>query len=164
VRPAPSRWRWPLVGIVLIASTLAVSFVGLAALPTGILLAALLAARPPARAPAVIGALGGAVCAYSAVRGLLAVGGDPDYSSRLGFGIVAFVLGLLATFAAPLATVRPRLAALTMLLAGTLGFLAINLYYINTWYGVGWLLLLAASGWALVYPLPVRPPRSEQQG
>jgi hypothetical protein len=158
VRPAPSRWRWPLVGVVLIASGLGAQLVGLAALPTGLLLAALLAARPPARTPAVVGALGGAVCAYTAVRAILAVGGDPAYAGRLGFGIAAFALGLLATFAAPVATVRPRLAALIMLLAGTLGFVAINLYYINTWYGVGWLLLLAASGWALVYPLPVRPP------
>ena len=143
----------------LIASGLAVPLVGLAALPTGLLLATLLAARPPARTPAVVGALGGAVCAYSAVRALLAVGGDPAYAGRLGFGIAAFALGLLATFAAPVATVRPRLAALTMLVGGTLGFVAINLYYINTWYGVGWLLLLAAGGWALVHPLPVRPPR-----
>jgi len=142
--------RWGLVVGALVIAVLAVPLVGLAALPTGIVLAVLLALRPPPRAPAILGALGGAVGAYSAAKALLEVGGQAPYTSRLAFGVAAFLLALVATLAAPRVLARPRQAGLLMLLAGTLGFLAINLYYLNTWYGVGWLLLLAAGGWALV--------------
>ncbi len=113
------------------------------------MLAALLALRPPPRAPAILGALGGAVCAYSAAKALLEVGGQTAYAGRVAFGVVALLLGLVAMLAAPRVLARPRQAGLLMLVAGTLGFLTINVYYINTWYGVGWLLLLAAGGWAL---------------
>lgn len=75
---------------------------------------------------------GGLVAAGSAIQALMTVGGA--YQSRMGFGWAAFLLGL-ATAAVPLTlTRRPRLAASVMMLAGVAGSVAINLFFINTFY------------------------------
>lgn len=45
--------------------------------------------------------------------------------------------------------VRPVVASLTMLVVGLIGFVCINLFYINTFYGLALLLWMVATALAL---------------
>jgi len=91
----------------------------------------------------VLGMLASALGALSAISALSAVGADPAYSARLWAGWASLVLVILAGIAAILITTRPRAASLTMLISGIIGFVCINLFFIDTYY------LLAIQLWFL---------------
>jgi peptidoglycan/LPS O-acetylase OafA/YrhL len=83
-----------------------------------------------------LGILASLIGVLSASSALSAVGGDPAYSARLWAGWASLALALLAGIAAVCMTARPRAASLTMLISGTLGFVCIYLYSIDTLYMV----------------------------
>ena len=101
----------------------------------------------------VLALLGGLVGVANAIWALVAVGGETAYAGRILFGWAALILALLAGAAGFLARTRPGVAGLVILVAGVLGFVAINLYYINTFYALALLLWLAAGVLGLVAAL-----------
>ncbi len=101
--------------------------------------------------------LGGVIGVANAIWALVAVGGDPAYSGRLLLGWAALILALLAGAAGFAARTRPSVAGLTILVSGVLGFVAINLYYINTFYALALLFWLAASVLGFIAALTKRP-------
>ena len=101
--------------------------------------------------------LGGGIGVANAIRALVAVGGDPAYGEHLLFGWAALILALLAGAAGFLARTRPGVAGLAILVSGVLGFVAINLYYINTFYVLALLFWLAASVLGFIAALTKRP-------
>jgi hypothetical protein len=98
----------------------------------------------------VLGVLGGIVGLVSAITAFVAVGGEAAYSARLWAGWAALLLALAATAAAVLISNRPTLASLAMLISGILGFVCINLFYINTFYVVAVPLWIVATALALI--------------
>ncbi|HYX50373.1 MAG TPA: hypothetical protein VE843_11560 [Ktedonobacteraceae bacterium] len=84
----------------------------------------------------VLGVLGGVVGLGSAISAFVMVGTDPAYSARLWVGWLALLLALVAGGAAPLIYTRPVAASLTMVITGFAGFVCINFFYINTFYGL----------------------------
>ena len=80
------------------------------------------------------GALGGLIGVVNAGTALLTVGGTEPYSARAGFGWAALVLAVVAAGGGLLALRRPRAGAALMLLSGLAGAVAINLFFINTFY------------------------------
>jgi hypothetical protein len=82
----------------------------------------------------ILGILASVMGVLSAISALSAVGADPAYSARLWAGWASLVLAFLAAVAALGITIRPRAASFTMLLSGIIGFVCINLFYINTFY------------------------------
>ncbi len=98
----------------------------------------------------VLGVLGGIIGLLSAVAALVAVGGEAAYSTRLWAGWAALLLALVATAAALFLPARPRMASLIMLISGIVGFVCINLFYINTFYVLALLLWYAGAVVALI--------------
>ena len=90
-----------------------------------------------------LGILASLIGVLSAISALSAVGGDPAYSARLWAGWASLVLALLAGVATVFMTTRPRAASLTMLISGMIGFVCINLFFIDTFY------MLAIKLWFL---------------
>jgi uncharacterized membrane protein HdeD (DUF308 family) len=82
----------------------------------------------------VLGMLASLIGVLSAISAFSAVGGDPAYSYRLWAGWASLVLAILAGVVAIFMTTHPRTASLTMLISGMLGFISINLFYIDTFY------------------------------
>jgi hypothetical protein len=80
---------------------------------------------------ALIGSIIGVV---SALQALIAVGNQPPYSDRMALGILALVMAADVTILPLAMRSRPRIAALVMVTSGIGGALAINLFYINTYY------------------------------
>lgn len=78
--------------------------------------------------------LGSAIGVLSAIQALLAVGGAPTYSARLWAGWAALILAALTGAGGLVALRRPGLASGLIAVAGLLGAVAINLFYINTFY------------------------------
>lgn len=56
------------------------------------------------------------------------------YAARVGFGVAAFLLAGVAGLGALLVWRRPEVGSLLLMLGSILGFVAINLFNINTWY------------------------------
>jgi uncharacterized membrane protein HdeD (DUF308 family) len=83
-----------------------------------------------------LGILASLIGVLSAISALSAVGDDPAYSTRLCAGWASLALAILSGVAAVFMTTRPRAASLTLLISGMLGFVCINLYYIDTFYMV----------------------------
>ena len=108
----------------------------------------------------VLGVLGSIVGIVSAISALVIVGADPAYSTRLWAGWLALILAALAGIAAILITRRPIAAGLTMLISGVIGFLSINLFYINSLYGLAILPWLIGAALAV---LATRSHNSEQR-
>jgi hypothetical protein len=77
---------------------------------------------------------GGAVAVSSAAQAISQVGSVAPYDSRVGFGWLALILGVIAAAAGAIPSRSRAAAILIMLLAGLVGALAINLFFINTWY------------------------------
>ncbi len=98
----------------------------------------------------VVGVLGGIIGLVSAISAFVAVGADPAYSVRLWAGWLALLLAVLAGVAALFMTTRPAAAGLTMLIGGFAGFVCINLFYINTFYGLAVPLWIVAAALALI--------------
>jgi len=91
----------------------------------------------------ILGILASVIGVLSAIAALRVVEDDPAYGSRLWAGWASLLLAFLAGVAAIVITIRPRAASLTMLLSGIIGFVCINLFYINTLY------ILALQLWFL---------------
>ena len=106
----------------------------------------------------VLGVLGGIIGLVSTIAAFVAVGSEAAYSTRLWSGWAALLLALLATAAALFLTTRPTRANLTMLISGIVGFVCINLFYINTFYGLAIPLWIAG---AVVAFISTRTPLSE---
>lgn len=100
-------------------------------------------------APA-LGALGGVAGVVSAVVGLVSYGGLPDYQSRIAFGVLALILAVVAGASALQTGKQPLVAGVAMLVSGLLGFVAINLFTINTFYAVAVVLWWFAAFIALL--------------
>ena len=90
-----------------------------------------------------LGVLGALIGVFSAISSFVAVGSDPLYSSRLWAGGASLLLAIVAGGAALFMSRRPVAASLVMLGSGIVGFLCINLFYINTFY------VLAVPLWIL---------------
>jgi hypothetical protein len=106
----------------------------------------------------VLGMLASVIGVLSAISALSAVGADPAYDTRLWAGWASLVLAILAGVAAVVITTRPRTASLTMLISGLVGFVSINLFFINTFY------MLAIQLWFLstiLACISAGPPASE---
>ncbi len=82
----------------------------------------------------ILGMLASVIGVLSTISALSTVGADPAYGARLWAGWTSLVLAILAGVAAILITTRPRAASLTMLISGILGFVCINLFFIDTFY------------------------------
>lgn len=98
----------------------------------------------------VLGVLGSIVGIVSAISALVIVGTDPAYNGRLWAGWLALILAALAGIAAIFISRRPIAAGLTMLISGVLGFLSINLFYINSFYGLAVLPWLIGAALAVL--------------
>lgn len=98
----------------------------------------------------VLGVLGGVIGVVSAISAFVAVGADPAYGARIWAGWLALLLAALAGVAAIFIARRPFAAGLTMLISGVLGFLSINLFYINTFYGLALLPWLIGAALAVL--------------
>lgn len=81
-----------------------------------------------------LGLLGGLVAAGSAIFALRLHSGDVFYGGREVFGWAALLLGLAAFVGALLIRTRPGAAAALLVGGSLLGFVAINLFDINTPY------------------------------
>jgi hypothetical protein len=81
-----------------------------------------------------LGLLGGLAGTAAAAYALYTVGGMAPYGDRLGFGIAALALALVAAGATMLVRARPAVASLVMAGASLAGLAAISLFDINTWY------------------------------
>jgi len=102
---------------------------------------------------AILALAGGAVAVWSAAVALAQVGADPAYQDRIAFGWAALVLGILTT-AGVFLVARPPLAATTLLIGSLAGGVAINLFYINTFY-----VLALPLWWAAALLVAVGRPR-----
>jgi hypothetical protein len=113
----------------------------------GLLLVARFALGPKlsGRLTLLFGALGAIVSVYSAMQAIVEVGSQAPYDQRAGLGWLALALAAAAGLASTQATTRPAAAGTTMLVTSTAGFIAINLFYINTFYSLGVLLLWAGA-------------------
>ncbi|HKV57221.1 MAG TPA: hypothetical protein VJO32_03035 [Ktedonobacteraceae bacterium] len=83
-----------------------------------------------------LGVLGSIIAIYSAITAFAIAGGDPAYSSRLWADWLALILAAFAGILALFMIARPVPAGLIMLISGITGFISINLFYINTLYGL----------------------------
>ena len=119
VMPLVGWWAGALAGVFLLLAVLA----------------SLRAVGAAAFAP-LLGVVGGAVGAVSAIGALLSHRAEPQYAVRAGFGWVALAFALVAVAGGALAMTRPGLAAALLCLCSLLGFVAINLYDINTAYAI----------------------------
>jgi hypothetical protein len=104
----------------------------------------------------VLGLGGGVVGVASAIGALLARGDEPLYAARAPFGWLALALALVAVVGGGVVVARPRLGAALLCLGSLLGFLAINLYDINTFYLFAPLACWAAAILALSLPATPR--------
>jgi hypothetical protein len=100
----------------------------------------------------MLGLSGGAIGAASALSALLRHGGEPQYAARVGFGWLALFLALVAAAGGALLLTRPRHGALLLCLGSILGFVAINLYDIDTAYVVAPIACGASAILALSLP------------
>ncbi len=95
------------------------------------------------RLGAMIGVLGGIAAVVSVLSGFAAIGADPLYEPRWGFGVAALGLGAVAGISGLIPRLHPAAAGVLMFVAGMLGFLSTLVWYLNTWYVVAlplWLL------------------------
>lgn len=102
------------------------------------------------RSALIIGILGTLLGVFWAIFALVQVGNDPLYHPRLWAGVAALIFAVLAGSAALLIPRRPGLASIFILLSGVIGFLCINLFFINTWYILALLCWIAAALLALL--------------
>lgn len=78
--------------------------------------------------------LGGAIGVASAITALRVVGSDPAYRSRVCYGWIALLCALVAPWGVLLAGRNRKNAMALTLLGGAVGAVAINLFYLNTYY------------------------------
>jgi len=83
---------------------------------------------------ALLGLLGGVIGVVSAIAALVAVGEDRAYHPRIGFGWLALAAAIVATLSVLRIVRRAKGATALVLIASGVGTVAINLFYINTFY------------------------------
>lgn len=98
----------------------------------------------------VLGVLAGVAGVVSAVVALVSYGGLPDYQGRIAFGILALILAIVAGASALQTGKQPPVASMVMLVSGLLGFVAVNLFTINTFYAIAVILWWFAAFIALL--------------
>lgn len=151
-----TRGRLLVVGVLVLLAVAAAPLLGWWTLGVAVVLLAL-ASATYGRARVWTGTapvLGGAVAGVSALVALLHRAGDPAYGGRAVFGWAALALALVAAAGGGLAPTRPGLAAAPLLLGSLLGFVAINLFDIDTFYFVAMPLCWLAAALALTRPAP----------
>ena len=109
------------------------------------------------RLGALIGVLGGIAAVVSVLSGFAAIGADPLYEPRWGFGAAALVLGIVAGLSGLFPRLHAGAAAVVMFVAGVLGFLCTLVWYLNTWYVAALPLWLLGALLLLLGALSVRP-------
>lgn len=109
------------------------------------------------RLGALFGVLGGIAAVVSVASGYAAIGADPLYESRWGFGAAALLLGVVAGVAGLFPRLHAGAVAAVMFTAGLLGFLCTLVWYINTWYIVALPLWLLGALLLLLGALSDRP-------
>ena len=87
-----------------------------------------------ARLALLLALLGGVIGIGSAATALLAVAAEPAYAPRAGFGWLALVLAALAACGGLMAGRWPVASAAITVMAGLAGAVAINLFWINSFY------------------------------
>lgn len=110
------------------------------------------------RLGALIGVLGSIAAVVSVVIGYTAIGADPLYEPRWGFGAAALVLAVVAGLSGLIPRLHAGAAAVVMFVAGVLGFLCTLVWYLNTWY------VAALPLWLLGALLLLLGTLSERQG
>ena len=103
---------------------------------------------------AVLVVLGGLGAAASAASAFSTVGNDVAYAERIGMGVAALLLAVLAILSVAAFRYYPKSAGLTALLAALGGAFAINAYYINTLYVPTLLLWVPGAILALISDPP----------
>lgn len=106
---------------------------------------------------ALIGVLGGIAAVVAVVSGFAAIGADPLYEPRWGFGVAALALGVIAGISGLIPRLHPAAAGVLMFVAGMLGFLSTLVWYLNTWYVVALPLWLLGALLLLLGALSERP-------
>ena len=106
--------------------------------------------------PVPMALFGSIVGVSSVIAAFVATAADREYvaayAMRAGFGWLALLWAVAAAITGVLAVSRPRLAGVVLLLGGLAGGIAINLFYINTWYVGAVLLWWLGALVALVSP------------
>ena len=106
--------------------------------------------------PIPVALLGSIVGVSSVIAAFAATAADREnaaaYAARAGFGWLALLCAVVAAVAGMLAVSQPRVTGGVLLLGGLVGGIAINLFYINTWYVGAVLLWWLAALVALVAP------------
>ncbi len=87
--------------------------------------------------------VGSLIGVSGALRELSSVGGNPDYQSRLGFGVAALVLAVVAGLGGLLACRQRGRGTALLVVSAFCGVFAAYWYYINSYY------LLALPFWLL---------------
>lgn len=100
----------------------------------------------------ILGALVGVTAAGYAfiiymVNGLNGTGNP--YASRVGYCIAAFILAIVAGVGAALLPRQTMLGSILLVAGSILGFISLNLMYVNTWYALAIPLCLLAAILAL---------------
>jgi hypothetical protein len=93
----------------------------------------------------IVSAAGGVVGIVSVVSGLAGEGGTAPYAERFAFAGLALVLAAAAGAAPGWRRLSARAAGLIVFPAGLIGFLATQLWFINTYYVLALPLWLIAS-------------------
>ncbi|MGZ3678186.1 MAG: hypothetical protein ACXWQR_06420 [Ktedonobacterales bacterium] len=100
----------------------------------------------------ILGALAGVTASAYAFLIYMVTGlngtGNP-YASRVGYCIAAFILAIIAGVGAALLPRQPVLGSILLVAGSILGFISINLMYINTWYALAIPLCILAAILAL---------------
>lgn len=108
----------------------------------------------PAYAANGLATLGGVIAIISAAYAILEVGGLPSFRDRMPLGILALIVAFAANFGGAIVLRQPKRGAIIILISSVVGIVAINLFYINTFYVVAapfwW--LAAAIAWFVVTP------------
>ncbi len=156
-------WAVLIASIILLPAALT-PLVGVAGVRVSGLLAvvALLAGRRGRTAgwwawlPVPVALLGSIVGVSSVITAFTASAADREnaaaYAARAGFGWLALLCAVVAAVAGLLAVSQPRVTGSVLLLGGLVGGIAINLFYISTWYGGAVLLWWLGALVALVAP------------
>lgn len=156
-------WAVLVACLILLPAALAplVGFAGVGV--SGLLAVVALLARRRGRAaawwawlPVPVALLGSSVGVSSVITAFIASAADREnaaaYAARAGFGWLALLCAAVAAGAGLLAVSHPRVAGVVLLLGGLVGGIAINLFYINTWYVGAVLLWWLGALVALVAP------------
>jgi hypothetical protein len=104
------------------------------------------------RVAGIVAAAGGVVGVVSVISGLAGEGGAAPYAERFAFAGLALVLAAVAGAAPWWPRLSARAAGAIVFPAGLVGFLATQLWFINTYYEFALPLWLIASAILIAAP------------